>query len=381
MACGLWLLCMTAVPVLAQSLPMVKIYVPRLVQVDGETLTLGQLCVIHCEDSALSEKASAVAMGRGALSREALVLDRQAIAARLAAEGIAASRVEFSGAEKLTITREERLASPAELLAAADAFLKENPPGGAAKWTVVKPPPALAGKCSAGQGTLSARLVRGVPVGQAKVEVTLIDEGKAVARAEILYRLQYNVRQAVATREIAAGDTITPENVEVRTVLADRPAAEALPYGRVAASAMAVGSVVSGGKLKAVKPALAVAKDQAVVMRITGPAFTVTAMGQALEDGQVGQCIRVRNIDSKRVLMATVRADGSVEPVMQRGEGVSPSRPSTDQPNGTHNAGGPATTKRSEDGTPASREETPALQDDDTAPIAVASATDEGGQR
>jgi len=352
---------LAAIPALAQSAPTVNVYVPRQVQVEGESLTLGQLCVIHSEDAALAKQAQAVAMGRGAMSREALVLDRQALLARLAAEGIPASRITFSGADKVTVTREEWLASPAELLAAAEAFLAKNAPGGAVKWSALKPPSALAGKAS-GPPTLSVKLLGGAAAGQAKVEVSMMDGVKTVARTEITYRLQYTVRQAVATREIAAGDTITPENAEVRSAVADRPAEDALPFGRVAAVAIPAGAVVIPGKLKAVKPAAAVAKDQTVVMRITGPAFTVTAMGQAMEAGEVGQCIRVRNIDSKRVVMATVRPDGSVEPVMQS------SATSTDKTKAQ------AQTKPG----PAAQ---PAPADDDTEPIAVLGTVNQGVQR
>jgi flagella basal body P-ring formation protein FlgA len=39
-------------------------------------------------------------------------------------------------------------------------------------------------------------------------------------------------------------------------------------------------------------------------------------MGKAMEDGKAGDMIKVRNIDSQRVVLARVAADGTVEPLL-----------------------------------------------------------------
>jgi flagella basal body P-ring formation protein FlgA len=60
---------------------------------------------------------------------------------------------------------------------------------------------------------------------------------------------------------------------------------------------------------------VAVRRGETVVMRLRGPGFLLTGLGQALEDGRPGGFIKVRNVDSSRVITAKVAADGSVEPV------------------------------------------------------------------
>jgi flagellar basal body P-ring formation protein FlgA len=62
---------------------------------------------------------------------------------------------------------------------------------------------------------------------------------------------------------------------------------------------------------------VAVHRNENVVMRIKGDGFLLTAMGLALEDGRPGAMIKVRNVDSGRVVMAKVAADGAVEPVFE----------------------------------------------------------------
>jgi flagella basal body P-ring formation protein FlgA len=52
-------------------------------------------------------------------------------------------------------------------------------------------------------------------------------------------------------------------------------------------------------------------------MRIRGANFTITSMGEAMEDGRPGEFIRIRNISSRRIITAKVTRDGAVEPVYQ----------------------------------------------------------------
>ena len=40
-----------------------------------------------------------------------------------------------------------------------------------------------------------------------------------------------------------------------------------------------------------------------------------TAVGKAMQDGKVGEYIKIRNIDSQRILVAKVNSDRTVEPV------------------------------------------------------------------
>ena len=80
------------------------------------------------------------------------------------------------------------------------------------------------------------------------------------------------------------------------------------PYGSIE-SAKAVEDLVAPVSGEVVR------RNDSVVMRITGNLFQITALGQALENGGEGDLIKVRNVDSKRVVVARVIHDGTVEPV------------------------------------------------------------------
>jgi flagella basal body P-ring formation protein FlgA len=68
--------------------------------------------------------------------------------------------------------------------------------------------------------------------------------------------------------------------------------------------------------LRAVKAEVLVRRNQGVLMRIEGAGFTVSGVGEAMEDGRAGDVIKVRNVDSRRVVSARVAGDGAVEPII-----------------------------------------------------------------
>ena len=53
-------------------------------------------------------------------------------------------------------------------------------------------------------------------------------------------------------------------------------------------------------------------------MSVRGLGFRISGKGLALQDGRPGDCVRVRNIRSQRIVVANVRRDGTVEPLMER---------------------------------------------------------------
>jgi flagella basal body P-ring formation protein FlgA len=59
-----------------------------------------------------------------------------------------------------------------------------------------------------------------------------------------------------------------------------------------------------------------VGRNQSVIIRLEKPGLLVTAVGKTLENGRAGEHIKVRNVDSQRIILARVNEDGTVEPVL-----------------------------------------------------------------
>jgi len=64
-----------------------------------------------------------------------------------------------------------------------------------------------------------------------------------------------------------------------------------------------------------VNPPVIVKRNRTVVIRIERPGLLITAIGKAMQDGRAGDYIKVKNVDSQRIIFARVNADGTVEPV------------------------------------------------------------------
>jgi len=324
--------------------PAIRVHLPRAVRADGETLRLGSIALVRGADATLVQEAQAVAMGRAPWSRESIVIDRTTILSRLAQHGIDAGTVLMTGAEKVLVTRNESIIDADRLVKSAECFLQKAQPGPAGcLWRLLRQPDDLAVALAGGAGSLAAkdialrcRLAKECPKDHVKVEV--VAEGSAAEASggepellgvgEVIFRLVYPVRQVVAVRDIAAGEPLSPLNVKVRIVHVEKApqgspedslSQDAPFYGMVAARAVPAGAVIPAEFMVPPKPVVVVRRNQTVTMKVEGMAFLVTGVGQALQDGRTGEIIKVRNIDSNRIVAARVSYDGTVRPVTSPG--------------------------------------------------------------
>lgn len=306
----------TSAMLAAADKPVVKVYLHGEARVAGAELKLADIAVIRGDDEELVKKASAVQMGRSPWVSEKMTIDRATVLARLASSGIAGSQLTLLGADKIAVTREQKVFKAADVVKAAEDFLQANRPGGEdCMWRLARKAEDLVAPAG-GETRLIARLAKDSPKDQVKLEVVAVAGKVETAKAELLFKVIHSVRQVVATADIAAGGILTKDNVKIE-VVPSAIAAEAWvePYGLVATRAVKAGVVLGKGVITAPKPQVIVKKNQSVTMRIAGTGFVVTAVGEALEDGRGGDCIKVRNVDSKRTVTARVNFDGSVEPI------------------------------------------------------------------
>jgi flagella basal body P-ring formation protein FlgA len=156
--------------------------------------------------------------------------------------------------------------------------------------------------------------------GRARVIIRAVQDGKEIASTVVECRHNYSVTRAVATADIAAGALVSPHNVRIETHQQETPADGEFvsPVGMILTNPVQAGTVLRPTLLKTPSRDVVVKRDNAVQMRISGTGFSLLALGKAMEDGRVGDYIKVRNVDSQRVVLTRVSPDGSVEPVMRR---------------------------------------------------------------
>jgi flagella basal body P-ring formation protein FlgA len=152
----------------------------------------------------------------------------------------------------------------------------------------------------------------------ARVRIVADANGTQLGTREVTFLLKYRSRRLVAAADIPAGMTISPENTSIQEVSSDEPEPPDWQphYGLVARRQLAKGAVIQSAMVRSAKPQLVLKRNETVLIRIEMPGLLVTAMGKAMQDGRIGEYIKVRNIDSKRIILARVNKDATVEPVI-----------------------------------------------------------------
>jgi flagella basal body P-ring formation protein FlgA len=296
----------------------VRIYLPRTQQVQGSTISIGEVCIVRGSDDARTALAEKVQLGRAPFSREEMKVDRAMILGRLAASGFSKREIHFCGANEVLVTPNEQEIDASRLVAAASALLNEKMPcKGEAQWRLARQVEPVS--VPSGQAVkLSPVLLGGATEQRAAVRVDVTRDGSAAASCELGFEKVHLWRQAVARKDISPGQTITESNVAVETVLRHSPQeAWTSPYGRHTSRAVAAGSVLDQGLLTTPKPELVFERNALVRIRVDLGDFSLLAKGVALAPGRVGETVPVQNIDSKRILTARVCPDGTVIPLLE----------------------------------------------------------------
>ncbi len=286
--------------------------------VQSNLLTLGQVSVVR-GDPALVAAAAQIGLGQLSTPGQKAILDRPTILSRLAAEGIPAPQVRLTGAEAVTVHRFQKTISAEEFIEMGKTFLRQRPPSPSisAMIPTVKPKELiLPGQVADLQVT--PRYVRTAARGYVAVQIVVTADGKECGVREVPFRLKYQGHRVVTLQEIPEGTALTPENVKVETVELDQPepAHWKPPYGLVAVRKLAAATEVRGDMTNTAEAPVVVLRNEAVVIRIQRPELVITAMGVALQEARAGEYIKVRNVDSSRVVLCKVNTDGTVEPML-----------------------------------------------------------------
>lgn len=297
-----------------------QVYLPREVTVKEDYLLLGQVGIIRGSNSFVA-RASQIPLGRISVPGQEVVIDRTMVLSRLACNGIPSSKVTLSGAEKVKIKQQQQTIKGADFVKRASLFLKDNPlTASACQLEPVSMPQdfAVAGAGKDKDIELRPLLAQTSTGGQAKVQIAIFQGGRQMGVREIAFRLKYNCRTAVVQVDIPAGTVITSENVRIENTISSYPEAADWkpPYGLITSRNLPANTVISANMIVPASRPVVVERNRNVIIRLEKPGLLVTAIGKTLEDGRAGEHIKVRNMDSQRIIVARVNEDGTVEPVL-----------------------------------------------------------------
>ncbi len=293
-----------------------QIYLPREITIKDKHLSLGQVGIIRGQES-LVAKASKIALGQISAPGQKIVIDRKTLLSRLACNGIPVWKVTLTGAETITIQQQERTIRSDEFIKLASSYLEKNPPGiSVCGFNPIRIPQDFIITGTGKDISFSPRLVSSGAGNQAKVEIAIHSGGKIIGTSEIIFKLKYNCRQAVTKIDIPTGTVISPDNVKIEKITSNYPESVDWkpPYGLISKRQIPTKTVLHPNMLSPVKSPIITKRNQKVVIRIDMPGFLITAFGKAMQDGRAGDYIKVRNVDSQRIILAMINEDGSVKP-------------------------------------------------------------------
>jgi flagella basal body P-ring formation protein FlgA len=240
------------------------------------------------------------------------------ILSRLACNGIPASKVKLTGAKIITINQQEHTILSEAFIKLASSFLEKNLPSGSiCGFSPIRRPQDFIISGTGKDITLSSRLVPGGARNQAEVEILIYSNGKKIGASNVIFGLKYKCQQAVTKVDIPAGAVISHENVKIEKIISNYPEASEWksPYGLIARRDIPSKTALHPNMFGPVKAPIIIKRNQKVILRIDMPGFLITAFGKAMQDGRAGEYIKVRNVDSQRIILTRINEDGSVKPV------------------------------------------------------------------
>lgn len=295
-----------------------RVYLPRTRTVEGDLVVLDDVAMLLGEKPLLA-KAGKVKLGRTPQPGEAITLDRRTVLARLAAEGIDTRRVEITGSQAVTLRRDSKVLDGKDIVFRAESYLKQNTPPDVERWEVIRHPrqvelPDGATPC------VACRPDPKSPNGHLAVFVDVTDGNGFGETRRVVFKLFYRWPKVTATRRIAPGEKITPDNAEIQHVLIQRKPDEpwTSPFGSKARVALQPGAEIRPALLEQPKPPLLIKRNKLVRIKVQGPGWLITALGKALDDGRLGEVIRVRNVDSNKIIAGRVDELGDVVPLTRK---------------------------------------------------------------
>ncbi len=298
--------------------PSLKIYLFREAVVEGDDITLASAGIVRGADEQMLAEIRGVVLGKFALSGQQVRIDRNTILSRLASEGFESGDVEISGAESVTVRRDEQIIKGERFVTVAREYVESTGKYSGAKVSLLREPKEWILDSSVKDVNFKASDGLYPREGLAKVEVKVYEDGVESGSREVEFSVAYKIQRAVASRDIKIGQALTAENIRIETIDSPRPQAKGwkVPYGLVATRPIREGREITDIVADYPKPPVLVERRQNVMLKIESGGLLVTSMGEALQEGKVGEFIRVRTGPGRggRIIIGKVMEDGTVRP-------------------------------------------------------------------
>ncbi|MGE5554156.1 MAG: flagellar basal body P-ring formation chaperone FlgA [Betaproteobacteria bacterium] len=314
-AVGLLVALLTCAPALALTVEL-----GTEARVAGTQIRLGDVARIVGDQSEQAQVATLTGLVLGQAPRPGQVrtLTRGQVVVRLRQAGLDPEEVEFTGSESVAVRQPGRLLGREEAeglyrreIARLLAVEEDRVALSLVNWTEpVVPEGELGFRVRGGVAQVARAVATGTLTGP--VDLTVNGEAQATLRPRAVISVRV---PAVVTREgLARGSVIRPGQVDVVEVELARLPDGALRTLEEAEGKQVARSVPTGTPLSrtdVMVPVVIRRGDRVTLCAETG-GLILTAQGLALEEGGIGEVIKVQNAQSNRTVEGVVRGAGQV---------------------------------------------------------------------
>jgi flagella basal body P-ring formation protein FlgA len=273
---------------------------------------------------ALREAVAALDLADAAAARAGLSVKRQQVDFRIRLAGVPAGLFRVDGVVETRVEPQRSSVAEADVLAAAKtAILKRLPWSGDEISVQTLQPVAVSLAVEAPREDVVIRAEphsSGMPLGRVQVDVGLWAGGVRQIAFPLYLDVRLYQKVAIALRRIERGEALNESNVtfDRRPVenLRDYLSSPEAINGRKARQTLMPGRVLGAADVEDSGPEAAptlVRRGEPVKLLVRLGPVNVMASGEALQDGRAGQSVRVRNIDSKQVVLGRVTERSLVE--------------------------------------------------------------------
>jgi len=285
------------------------------VQVDGPQVRLGDVATVEGVSAAQAEKLAELALTSSPKPGRSKEIDRDYMFAKLHQQGYPVRQTVFRGPRSTMATRTSQRIDSDTLEAKLRSSIESHMPWEAGDTVInIQPPPDV---LALPTGKTGVRFESGGDcryVGDETFRTTVVVDGRPCKTLYLRASVHPFEHVAVAVKEIRRGDHIGDSDFTmIRKDLADLSGGfftdGAAIRGLVAARSISAGSVIS---LRSVDRPIVIKRGKIVTAEVSGRGFRITAMVKAMDNGRVGDVVRLTNVDSRKTLTGEVVDENTV---------------------------------------------------------------------
>ena len=290
----------------------------------AKTITIGDLANLKGGADAERQRIARIDIADAPAGNRSLTIRARQVEFRLRLAGLPTSLFRITGAEETVVTGIRERMNAESIVNAARETLQRRLPWPADDLSIALVHPIVAELPPIADWETPVLKVEpqspNVSLGRSQINVSIIVDGELRMTLPVLFEAKLLQKVAICRGAVQKGEILTEEKLfsERRPIEPNNRAT--LPFEQVigakAARAINPGVAIGSADVEvtaSTDTALLVRPRQAVKMIVRLGAVNVVATGEAMQEGRLGQIIRVQNLDSKKVVAGRISGPALVE--------------------------------------------------------------------